>query len=690
MPWIWRQNYRKWPYRRPRYRYRRRLYTRWRPRRTFQRRWRKRRYTVRRRRYYKKKLKNIILREWQPKVINKCKIKGFMCLLQCAPGRESFNYAQYMNSITPEGWPGGGGWSIMIYNLAALWEQRELVHNYWTKSNIALPLVRYNGVKFTFYRQENVDYIVHWRHCYPMTDTEQEHTVAQPSNMYLLRNRLIIPSKKTKPRGKPYKKKFIRPPAQMQNRWYFARDICNCGFLLLTATACDLDRWFLNPKSKSNSITLTSLNTKNFQSRNFQITGTQVYYPHANYYQYATKGTADNPENIYLKDLIYLGNTLDYQTGQPVTPTPTDINNWKSMVIQRKNMGNPFHIEYLKEDHIVWISNKSPNNLAAAVQTTNPTNPLNTALTTLITKQTIPTFVKVRYTPDRDTGVGNRVYLLKNTRQEEGWDPPEDKNLIIDGYPLWMALWGWYDWQKKLKIAQQPEYNYILVIISDFFEGDKLPAYVFLDDSFLEGVNPYTHVTERHEEDLSLSNKQHFYPKILYQFESINHICTSGPGVIRLSNQSIEAKCKYSFYFKWGGCPAKMENITDPCQLHKYPIPNNLTETIQMQNPEQDPTYNLYSWDERHGFLTKKAIQRLKTDSETETTPFYLTEQSKMDPPVYQKTLKDYFKEMQETTSSSEEDQETTLEQRIQQQHLYNKRLKHRINKLLDRLGQLE
>ncbi len=157
-----------------------------------------------------------------------------------------------------------------------------------------------------------------------------------------------------------------------------------------------------------------------------------------------------------------------------------------------------------------------------------------------------------------------------------------------------------------------------------------------------------------------------------------------------MSTQSIEAKCKYSFQFKWGGCPAKMENITDPCQLHKYPIPSNLTETIQMQNPEQDPTYNLYSWDERHGFLTKKAIQRLKTDSETETPPFYLTEQSKMDPPISQKTLKDYFKEMQETTSSSEEDQETTLEQRIHQQHLYNKRLKHRINKLLDRLGQLE
>lgn len=203
----------------------------------------------------------------------------------------------------------------------------------------------------------------------------------------------------------------------MQNRWYFARDICNCGFLLLTATAVDLDRWFLNPKSKSNSITLTSLNTKNFKSRNFQITGTQVYYPNTNYYQYATINASENPAEITLKQLIYLGNTLKYQQGK--TSTATDLQSWKSTIIQQSNMGNPFYTEYLKDDHIVWISNKNPNDLAEAASKISPSDPLNNGLGTLITRQTIPTFVKVRYTPDRDTGVGNRVYLLKTQDQKQ-------------------------------------------------------------------------------------------------------------------------------------------------------------------------------------------------------------------------------------------------------------------------------
>lgn len=210
---------------------------------------------------------------------------------------------------------------------------------------------------------------------------------------------------------------------------------------------------------------------------------------------------------------------------------------------------------------------------------------------TWITEQTNPTLVEVRYTPDKDTGIGNRIFILKNTRQEYDWNPPDDPNLILDGFPLWAGLWGWLDWQRKLKVAQQIDYNYIIVIISDFFT-EKLPAYVFLDKPFRQGADPYYEGDEENQY-LSDSNKAHFYPKILYQVESINNICTSGPGVIRLSNQSIEAKCKYKFHFKWGGCPAKMENIQDPCEQHKYPIPNNLLQTTQIQNPDSNPIYNL-------------------------------------------------------------------------------------------------
>ncbi len=269
-----------------------------------------------------------------------------MCLFQCGPGRESFNYAQYMNAYTPEKWPGGGGWSIMIYNLGALWEQRQLIHNHWTKGNQGLPLVRYTGCKFKFYREEQVDYIIHYRTCYPMTDTEQEHVIAQPSLMTLLRHKILVPSKRTKPRGKPYIIKRIKPPSQLTNRWYFQKDLCNAGFLLLTATAASFDRWFLNPFSISDSITLTALNTTNFKSRNFQLQGTTQYYePKPGYYLYAsTNGAKPTNKN----QLIYLGNTMDMQPGHA---GQTEYNNF----IKKENMGNPFWYEYTHGDKQVYV-----------------------------------------------------------------------------------------------------------------------------------------------------------------------------------------------------------------------------------------------------------------------------------------------------------------------------------------------
>nr|UGV42291.1 MAG: ORF1 [TTV-like mini virus] len=678
MPWLWRRkrrwnrwnpwiNYRRYS-RRRQYRYRR-------PRRFIRRRYRT--YRVRRN-TFKKKLKKLHLVQWQPKVINKCSVKGFMCLFQCGPGRESFNYAQYMNSLTPEKWPGGGGWSIMIYNLGAMWEQRQLIHNFWNKSNLGLPLVRYTGCKFKFYRTEQTDYIVHYRLCYPMTDTEQEHVIAQPSLMTLLRKKIVVPSKRTKPRGKPYIIKKLKPPSELTNKWYFQKDFCNTGFLLLTTTACSLDRWFLNPYSRSDSITLLSLNTKNFKSRNFQLQGTTNYYvPLTNkYYLYATANGNTQPNQIKRKELIYLGSTMKMQPGMPGA-------NSAEQFVNVAYMGSPFWYEYTNGDRQTFVSNTDPKTLWTEMGNENGT-------TNKLTPQSNPTLVKCRYTPSKDTGIGNQVFILKNTRQEEGWDPPEDQNLIISGYPLWAALWGWIDWQKKLKIAQQIDYNYIIVIISDFFDV-KLPGYVFLDHAFQHNTDPYYEGDEpAHESSLSPSNQQHFYPKILYQQDSINKICLTGPGTVKMTNQSIEAKCKYEFYFKWGGCPAKMEQINDPCEQNKYPAPSNILQTFQGQSPETNPEHFLYEWDERKGMLTTTAAKRLKKDTKTETDCLFSTETSRLDP--LPKTTSKYEEILQEIEkeTSDEETQTTSLQEQLNRQHIQQQQLKHHIQQLLHRLRDLE
>nr|UGV37833.1 MAG: ORF1 [TTV-like mini virus] len=677
MPWIYRRPYNNWRrrtfYRRRQTRYRRQRRHRFlRPRNTFRRRHRIRRV---RRIFKRKKLRTITVKEWQPQTIKKCKIKGIMCLFQCGPGRESFNYAQYMNSLTPELWPGGGGWSIMIYNLGALFEQRQLIHNWWTASNDTLPLVRYNGCKFKFYRSANTDYIVHYRICYPMTDTEQEHLMAQPSLASLLRKKILVPSMKTSRKTRPYIVKRIRPPSQLKNSWYFQRDLCNAGLLLLTASAASFQHWFLNPKAVSDSITLYTLNTKNFNSRNFQLQGTQTWYEprRDKYYQYTFGNGHTNPNALQKKDMIYLGNTLDIQPGIQNADTLNEF-------LSRKFMGSPFWLEYNNGDKVVWISNKPPKTLYEQFETLKSTS---------LTIRTIPTFIPCRYTPSRDTGNSNMAYFLSNARQEEGWDPPQDPNLIITGYPLWVMLWGLIDWQKKLKLIQQPDYNYILVIRSDCFD-EKQPAYVFMDHAFRQNTNPYYRGDEPHHPgSLSDSNQQHFYPKIIYQNESINEICKTGPGVVRMNSESIEAKCQYTFYLKFGGCPAKMENIKDPCQQPKYNIPSNISQGLSIQDPGTDPTKFLYSWDERYGLLTKTAQKRLQKDSDTEKSSSLLTDQTRLNPDAYStEKLQEFLQETQ-TTSTSEEE-ETSIQDHLQQQRQQHKQLKHNIKQLLKRLKTLE
>ncbi len=67
--------------------------------------------------------------------INKCKIRGQKCLFEGGPMRLSNNFYEYFGSYVPENWQGGGGWSLMVFSLDSLYEDFNLLQNYWTKSN---------------------------------------------------------------------------------------------------------------------------------------------------------------------------------------------------------------------------------------------------------------------------------------------------------------------------------------------------------------------------------------------------------------------------------------------------------------------------------------------------------------------------------------------------------------------------
>lgn len=579
-----------------------------------------------------------------------------------------------MNSIVPEHWNGGGGWSQLKFSLGSLWEQRQIVRNVWTKSNIALPLVRYLGCSFKFYRTLDVDYIVMYNRCFPMVDTEAKHTNAQPSTMLMYKHKILIPSYKTAPhKRKPYIRKRIKPPAQLQNRWYFQKDICDTGLVMLTTTAADFQRYFQNPKAVSNNITITCLNTTVFQSRNFQQTelGTTFWGPKQDYYLYGTLN--GHEETAQLRDLVFLGQTQTYTAGEPIGMQ--DWNTYSQERTRTIKFGNIFDTTYLHGTKNVWVggAQQSPDKLFANKNENERTQLAKSKLTLM----SQPILVKCRYNPNKDTGIGNEIYFLKNTRNERLWDAPTDPKLVLTGYPLWLAWWGWPDWQKKLHIMQQIDLNYIAVFKTTCIP-EKLPGYVPIDYEFTEGKSPY----ETEIQYPLPSDSQHWYPRFKYQMRSIDDICKSGPGTIKTSTNSIEAHCSYSFYFKWGGCPKQLENIEDPCNQPKYPIPSNQLQTVEIQDPISSPTKELYQFDFRRHLITASAAERIKKDSKPTTSLF--TDATKWSANPHQSETEE------EDETPTQETETETLQQLLLQQQRDQRRLQRNILKLLKTTPQLK
>nr|UGV36238.1 MAG: ORF1 [TTV-like mini virus] len=620
MPPYWR-NY--WNRRRRRYRFRPRRF-----RKTFfrrHRRWRRRRWVRR-----KFKLRSIKIRQFQPKSIRLCHVKGLKCLFQGSSLRLSYNYWQYPHSYVPEGRAGGGGWGLMALSLASLYEDYQHLQNIFTASNAALPLVRYKGVYLTFYQEQYVDYVVEIDNCWPMLDTPLKHPNCQPARMMMSKRKLIIPSIETKPLKKRKRKIFVPPPSQMENKWYFQKDLCNTKLIMIAASACSLTHYYLPLRAKSNNATIWILDTHLFKNADFQhYPATTGYQMSNNRYLYTLTeppGTADKTK------IIFLGNVKDNRPGKAGDTKKTE--NW----------GNPFYTDYLTGKRTVYLSVKSPTD--ETWQTSPET--INQNLQEVHGQLAY----KVRYNPDRDTGEGNTSYFVDNYRTsgDKGFDKPQDPNRIIDGFPLWIMHWGWPDWIKKLAEIHRVDDDYIMVTQTSFFSSD-FPMYVYLDDDFVQGKGPYgTAITSK--------DMVNWYPKFLFQQQSVENICETGPGVNRQSKlHSVQAKMKYDFILKWGGCPSTLEKMYDPCSQPKWPTPGNLYEGVQIQSPGENPEKIFYSWDVRRDFITNTALERLKKDSKPVQSSYTATG-TRSDVPA----LQTYQEEDQ--TSTSEEEEET-LKQKL-------------------------
>nr|UGV33974.1 MAG: ORF1 [TTV-like mini virus] len=671
MPWYHRYRYRYRPWRR-----RRRTWF-GRPRKTF----RYRRYTRRnwvRRPPFKKKLKKLKLTEYQPPSIRKCKVKGFLCLFQTTQERLSYNFDMYEESWVPDKLPGGGGFSIKNLSLYSLYQENTQGHNIFTQTNNNYPLMRYTGCKIKFYQSANVDYVATYSNTWPLKSNLAMYNTMQPSIHLMQKHKIIVPSKATQHRRKPYIIKTIKPPTQMKNQWYFQYQLSKIPLFMLRTTATTLDHYYIGDRMKSTNITIYSINTTYIQNRNWGDRRQTYYnqkYGNKTMFLYAFYTETENLNEVKINQLISLTNTQDWQEGITYEHYKTNNQTYQQYYKDTTTKGNPFYSEFIYNTRVLTMSN-SPTEIAQYVGTTD--TKASEPIKNLPNKDyiEIELIQQHRYNPYKDNGQGNKCYFLPVKQEGHGWDPPGRTDLENENLPLWILLFGFPDFIKKTEILHHIDTEHILVLNTTKTNPAKSPL-VPISYSFTHSQSPYEENTEKPDN----SDLNRWYPCYQYQQEILNTICLSGPGTPKIPpGQTVEAKIKYCFYFKWGGDLPPMSTVTDPTTQPVYPVPNNITQPTSLQNPELRPESYLYSFDERRGLLTKKATERITKDWQTKEIPLSLTAHR--------------FSEQTETqdpqeTSTSEEEEENLFEllnqQRRKQQHL-----KQRILTTLQKIQQLK
>nr|UHK04701.1 MAG: ORF1 [Torque teno midi virus] len=644
MPFWWRRRQKPWFGRRFRYKTRRRWRTR-RRRQPRRRRYRRPTYGRRRRRKRKvrRKKKRIAITQWQPDSITKCKIKGGGILVLGAQGRQMYCYTDVKDETVRPRTPCGGGFGIEVYNLKYLYEEYKLHNNIWTKTNILKDLCRYLWCKFTFYRHPLVDFVLGYDRQPPFQLSKLTYPSTHPHQLIQSRHKKFLLSTKTNPNGKLTKKFFIKPPKQMISKWFFSQAFCKYPLVEIRAAATDLKSSYLGPAAENQQLGLFYLN--------------QQFYDTASWGKY--------------KDTPYL----------PYLKTKTQFKVW--YIGENLNTGgHTVTIDTSSYDHSVnYSTGWFQSAFLRAVKIENQaTLPVNTTL----------------YNPNLDNGTNSMVYVT--SIQTDTYEAPtKDPDVVIVGLPIWLALYGYLNYLIETKKTKEYLTTHCVMLKSPGFQGFSQiglqTSLLVIDKAFIEGKAAFDQPPTFHD-------KQYWYPTIHAQLNSLNSIVECGPYIPKLWKQTYsnwELKYSYNFCFKWGGPLVTDAEVADPCKQPTHDVPDHLQGTVQIQNPEKIKTESLIQpWDIRRGIIKETALKRMYDNLSIDTA--FQPDALCQEPPQKKRYLPKITQQKEENQalltclrslcqeSTSEEDQQKTLEELIHQQRHKQHKLKRHLLELLSNM----
>nr|UHM26089.1 MAG: ORF1 [Torque teno midi virus] len=656
MPFYWRRRKRWWwgkrwnrYKRKPRYKRRRRPYKRRRTRRTYRRRPRRRRYKV------KKKKKAIVLKQWQPDSIRKCKIKGYGVLVLGAQGRQFLCYTNMIKYNWIPKAPGGGGFGCQLFSLGSLYTDYVFKKNIWTHTNIYYDLVRYLGVRFTFYRHPETDFIISYDNQPPFDIQKYTYMYCHPANMLLARHKKILLSAATNPRGKLKLRIRIRPPKQMITKWFFSSHFSAAGLCLIKAAAMQTRYANMGCCNTNQLLTVYYLDP--------------VFYANGNWAHKISDTTPYLPYNGIPLHLWYW-------------TTKDDINaNIPQQLQDKQKWTKPTTYD----ESVSWDKGCFCKQLMTAIQVSTSYSPVQKIAA-------LPVNV-ARYNLNYDTGEKSELWLCSAfTKGHE--KPTTDHDLYMSGYPIWMMLWGFLNYVQMKKQDKTYFDTYYIVLKSPaFFPKPAIGAgdyYIPIDYEFVQGTLPY-------EEYVTKAMKAAWYPKLKNQMKILNIIATSGPFVPKYDetkNSTWELDYFYQFFFKFGGPELTDPKVVDPQYQSTYDVPDKYTGTIQITDPAKNKASKLFhAWDWRRGLLTKRAFeamqQNLSTDSDVSTDSSSPQKKKKRTGPLLNnpedqtKEIKKCLLSLCEEPTCQEPQEEEDLKYLIKQQQQQQLELKRNLLKLL-------